>query len=451
MTATPGSSAGRPAGKDPIDQLVSHARWRLAILTLMLVTALLVSVGIVTAVVATRQMHETIDTALDHAIETALVRGDEEDNEGTAGRIRSGWETFVTLLDATGDLLPGQVVPLAGMPDKDAVGAATVGGMDRRAAIFDGASVRLLTRAVTIPGHEGSPAVQGFAQAAYRMTLHDTQESILLWTITIVSVLGLIGAGLVTTLVTRRALGPIRSAFATERRFVAAASHELRTPVAIVRASAEILERESLVNDEGRPLVADIISEADRMGLLVTDLLTLASAEAGALRVERRPMELVRWLDGVVSRAETMAGAAALSLVVDLPTGRSVIVDADEDRLSQVLLILVDNAIQHSPTGSTITVRLSVTGNRATIGVLDQGPGVPAADRERIFEPFARLPDRRRTSSGSGLGLAIARQLAIRHGAELSVDDAPGGGARFTVRMPMVSGPAATSASTGRA
>jgi len=454
LTAAPGSSAGRPAGKDPIDQLVSRARWRLAIFTLLLVTALLVSVGIVTAVVATRQMHETIDTALDHAIKMALVRRDEEDNEGTGRRIPSGWETFVTLLDATGDPLPGQVVPLAGLPDKDAVSAATVGGvggMDRREAIFDGASVRLLTRAVTIPGQEEAPAVEGFAQAVYRMTLHDTQESILLWTITIVSVLGLIGAGLVTTLVTRRALGPIRSAFATERRFVAAASHELRTPVAIVRASAEIMERESLVNDEGRPLVADIISEADRMGLLVTDLLTLASAEAGALRVERRPMELVRWLDGVVSRAETMAGAAGLALVADLPAGRNVIVDADEDRLSQVLLILVDNAIQHSPTGSTITVRLSVTGNRATVGVLDQGPGVPAADRERIFEPFARLPGRRRTSSGSGLGLAIARQLAVRHGAELAVDDAPGGGARFTVRLPIVSGPAAASASAGRA
>ncbi len=121
------------------------------------------------------------------------------------------------------------------------------------------------------------------------LTLHEQQESQLLWTIAIVSLAGLAGAALVTLLVTRRALVPIRAAFATERRFVAAASHELRTPVAIVRASAEILDREHLVAADGQPFVADIVSETDRLGRLVGDLLALASAEAGAVDVELRP------------------------------------------------------------------------------------------------------------------------------------------------------------------
>ncbi len=107
------------------------------------------------------------------------------------------------------------------------------------------------------------------------------------------SLVGLAGAALVTWLVTRRALVPVRSAFATERRFVAAASHELRTPVAIVRASAEILDREGLVAADGQPFVTDIVSETDRMGRLVGDMLALASAEAGAVSVERHPVELV--------------------------------------------------------------------------------------------------------------------------------------------------------------
>jgi signal transduction histidine kinase len=248
---------------------------------------------------------------------------------------------------------------------------------------------------------------------------------------------GILGAGVVTVLVTRRALQPIRAAFTTERRFVAAASHELRTPVAIVRASAEILERERLVADDGRPLVADIVAEADRMGLLVTDLLTLASAEAGALAVERRSLELVGWLDGLSRRVESMADPAGLTVRTAWPEGRSVVVEADEDRLAQLLLILVDNAIEHSPPGGTLRLELGVGGGRAAIAVSDQGTGVPEADRERIFEPFARLPGRRRTTSGSGLGLAIARQLAMRHGADLVVDDAPGGGARFTLRLPL--------------
>ena len=124
---------------------------------------------------------------------------------------------------------------------------------------------------------------QGFVQAGFVLTFHEQQESQLLWTIAIVSLAGLAGAALVTLLVTRRALVPIRAAFATERRFVAAASHELRTPVAIVRASAEILDREELVAADGQPFVADIMSETDRMGRLVGDLLALASAEAGAV------------------------------------------------------------------------------------------------------------------------------------------------------------------------
>lgn len=103
-----------------------------------------------------------------------------------------------------------------------------------------------------------------------------------LGTILLASVIGLLGAALVTMLVTRRALSPIRSAFATERRFVATASHELRTPVAMIRASAEILQREELVAPQGRSLVEDVITESDRLSRLVGDLLALASAEAGA-------------------------------------------------------------------------------------------------------------------------------------------------------------------------
>ena len=148
-----------------------------------------------------------------------------------------------------------------------------------------------------------------------------------------------------------------------------------------------------------------------------------------------------------------MADPAGLTVVTTLPQGRAVVVEADEDRLSQLLLILVDNAIEHSPPGGTVTLELGVSGSKATLAVSDQGPGVPAAERERIFEPFARLPGRRRTSSGSGLGLAIARQLAVRHGADLVVDDAPGGGARFSLRLALAPSGVATQAlpGTGRA
>lgn len=417
---------------------------------LALVTALLVGVGVVTALVATRLMHETIDQTMEQAMAAALVATDREDEEGRRVPAQGAWETQVLLLDGSGGVLPGQPDPaIDGLPDRDAISVASRTGSDEREVTLDGQHLRLMTRPATIPGHDDDPAIDGFAQAVYRMGLHERQEAILLWTIAIVCALGILGAGVVTALVTRRALQPVRAAFATERRFVAAASHELRTPVAIVRASAEILERERLVGDGGRPLVADIVAEADRMGLLVTDLLTLASAEAGALAVVRQPVELVAWLIGLSRRIESMADPAGLTVRTSLPETRPVVVEADEDRLAQLVLILVDNAIEHSPPGGILGLSLRAGGGRATIGVTDQGPGVPETERERIFEPFARLPGRRRSASGSGLGLAIARQLALRHGAELRVDDAPGGGARFTLRLPLVSAGVAAQAVPG--
>jgi signal transduction histidine kinase len=407
---------------------------------LALVTALLVGVGVVTALVATRLMHETIDQTMDQAVAAALMTTERDDEDGRRVPSQGTWETQVLLLDASGAMLPGQPDPaIDGLPDRDAVATAARTGLDEREVTLDGQHLRVMTRPATITGHDDDAAIRGFAQAVHRMGLHERQETILLWTIAIVCALGILGAGVVTALVTRRALQPIRAAFATERRFVAAASHELRTPVAIVRASAEILEREGLVSGDGRPLVADIVAEADRMGLLVTDLLTLASAEAGALAVERRPLELIAWLGGLSRRIGSMADPAGLTVRTSLPEARTVVVEADGDRLAQLLLILVDNGIEHSPPGGILGLSLSTGSGRATLAVTDQGPGVPATERERIFEPFARLPGRRRSASGSGLGLAIARQLALRHGAELGVEDAPGGGARFTLRLPLVS------------
>ena len=273
------------------------------------------------------------------------------------------------------------------------------------------------------------------------LKFNNQQEAELVTTIVIASIVGLLGAAIVTLLVTRRALVPIRYAFATERRFVAAASHELRTPVAVIRASAEILQREDLVADDGHSLVEDVISESDRLSRLVGDLLALAAAEAGAITIDRQPLELRSFVADLGRRADTMAQGRGMHLAVETgqPGASPLPVLADADRLAQLVLILVDNAIDHSPDGGTVELALRAVPDAqppsADIVVTDHGPGVPLADRERIFEPFSRLRGRTRSQSGTGLGLAIARLLADRHQAALSVDDAPQGGARFTIRL----------------
>ena len=310
--------------------------------------------------------------------------------------------------------------------------------------------VRLLTMRVageTSEDHESeeddeeseAAASTRFLQAGMNMALQHRLERQLLLAIFVIGALGVLGAMVVTLFVTQRALVPIREAFATERRFVAAASHELQTPVAIIRASAEILERERLVAGDGTALVEDIIGETDRLGRLVSDLLALASAEAGAISLRPEAIDLETWFDGSRAsccRPSPQAGGAGFAVSQDRVSGLTV--TADRDRLDQLVLILVDNAIKHSPPGGNGPAQPAVDQRRsgtAIIQVSDQGPGIPAEELERIFEPFVRVPGTRRTTGGTGLGLAIARQLAVRQGEELTVVSSPGAGATFSLSL----------------
>ncbi len=326
-------------------------------------------------------------------------------------------------------------VPLGGLPDADAVTAAAVSGSDLRTVDAGGARVRLLTVPVT---HEG--AVVGYVQSGYVLTLQDRQIQTIVLTVVIVGLLGLLGAAVVTVVVVGRALVPIRAAFDTERRFIADASHEIRTPAAIIRASAEVLEREDLVKEGGRPLVADMVAETDRLGRLVDDLLALDASDRGTLVLDRRPTDLRALVAETAARARPLA--AERGVAVAGPTaGAPAVADVDPDRLIQVLLVLIDNATRHAPAGTPVTVDVVRAGSTVEITVDDRGPGVPSGAREAIFEPFARLPgESRARGSGSGLGLAIARRIVEMHGGSIGVADAPGGGARFAIALPLARG-----------
>ena len=343
----------------------------------------------------------------------------DEDHEPAAA------DTFFLYLDDTGAVIgnPG-LVRLAGLPDPAGVERARSGD-DLRTVEADGTRIRLLT--VAIPADEETAANGArFLQAGFVLTLHDEQSANLLTAVLLVGLVSLAGAAVLTFFLTARALVPIRAAFERERRFVAAASHELRTPTAIIRSTAEVLEREGMVEPDGRPFVADIMAESDRLAGLVADLSALATAQAGPA-ASLQPVDLTALAADVVHRAQPMAGAAGVVLEV-APNGMPVRVVADVDRLVQVALILIDNAVQHTPSGRRVMVATAATPHNGELSVADEGPGVPAADRERIFEPFARLgagragpgaagPGGRGATSpvgadgGSGLGLAIARTI----------------------------------------
>lgn len=351
--------------------------------------------------------------------------------------------TFFLVVDAAGSVISNpQGVPLADLPEQAAVAGALSGADDWRTVTVAGEPIRLRTvRTVGLDGETTGALQSGFYLGAQR-----EQQALIVRTIVIASLVGLLGAAVVTLFVTRRAMAPIRSAFDAERRFVASASHELKTPVAIVRASAEILQRENLVAADGAYLVEDVLAESDRLARLVNDLLALASAEAGQITIQPQVFDARKVVEEAVTRVAEMARARAVSVeaVQDLrdvgsPRDHELLIEADRERMLQLLLIFIDNAIDHSPMNGIVRVVCRPAGEgkneRVAIDVLDQGPGVPFAERDRIFEPFAKVGGRRRASGSTGLGLAIARILAARQDAMLAVRDAPGGGACFSVSL----------------
>ena len=351
-------------------------------------------------------------------------------------------DTFFLVIDTAGHVTANpQHVQVTGLPDTDAIAGALGGREDWRTVSADGIRIRLLTEPMR--GLDG--AISGALQTGFVLTAQEEQQALIVRTIILASLIGLLGAALVTLFVTRRAMAPIRAAFDAERRFVASASHELKTPVSIVRASAEILQREDLVKPEGKYLVADVMSESDRLGRLVGDLLALASVQAGQVSISVSTFDARQLVDDVVDRVRGMAESRGVEVesVQESPSVSEpeLLVSADRERMLQLLMIFIDNAIDHSPPRGVVHVVARAVdegsrgGKRVVIEVLDQGPGVPLAERERIFEPFARVSGRRRTTGTTGLGLAIARILAARQNATLTVRDAPGGGACFSVSL----------------
>jgi two-component system, OmpR family, sensor histidine kinase CiaH len=431
--------ADPPRGNDPAARVVAATGRRLYVTSLTLVALLVVGIG-VTAVIATRgALDAEVDRALRTAADSAIARQDGEvpaqESNDSEDVTPGSSDTFVLYLDAQGGLVsdPSRI-RLPGLPFVGALPEASRTGVDLRTVDAGGVSVRLLTRPIGPLGHP-----LGFVQAGFVLTLNAAQSASLVLAIGLVGLLGLLGAALVTLVVTRRALDPIRRTFAAQLRFVADASHELRTPAALIRATAEVLERESLVAPGGVGLVEDIVAESDRLGRLVGDLLMLSTSGASDLVLDHDAVELGELVRGAVRRIEPLASERHVDVVVD--SSGSTVVDGDRDRLVQLILILVDNAIDHAPAGTPVEVALTRHGSSAVLSVTDQGPGIPVNERERVFEPFARLDAAARPRrGGAGLGLAIARRIAAAHGGSIVATTGQHGGARFEMTLPMVHG-----------
>ncbi len=214
-----------------------------------------------------------------------------------------------------------------------------------------------------------------------------------------------------------------------QRRFVADASHELRSPLTGIRTQLEVdLAHPDQV--DWTTVGHEILGDTIRLQRLVDDLLVLAASDASALDDTRRePVDL----DGIVL-AEARRARTHTAALIDTHGVSGAQVEGNADQLGRVVRNLLDNAARYAQ--STITLTLAEVDTDAVLTIADDGPGVPDAERERIFERFARQePDRGRDAGGTGLGLAISREIVTAHGGTITL--APGPGARFTIRLPL--------------
>jgi heavy metal sensor kinase len=225
-------------------------------------------------------------------------------------------------------------------------------------------------------------------------------------------------------------------AFRQVRRFSADVSHELQTPLTILKGELEVALRSARTPEEYQETMASALEEIDRIARLVEGLLLLARAEAGVLRMDHREVNL----EDVLERTHQILKPLAESRDVELRLGPTepLFISGDRERLQRMISNLVDNAIKYTRSGGVVTLALERDGTNASITVSDTGIGIPAEEREQIFRAFYRSPEASSLAqSGTGLGLSIARSIAAAHSGTIHVESNPEKGSTFRVSLPI--------------
>ena len=231
------------------------------------------------------------------------------------------------------------------------------------------------------------------------------------------------------------ALRPIRTSMGRQRSFVADASHELRTPLTLIRANAELLQRPSATAEETGETAAEIIAETDRLNNLVSQLLTLARADADHFAFQMERIDLADIATSTVREMRLLAERRQIA--VESETNGPVTVKGDDTRLRELVTILIDNAIKYSDEGSSVKVSVEETGGQAYLTVSDNGRGIPEDALPRVFDRFYRADKARsRDMGGTGLGLAIAKWIVDSHDGDIEIYSRDGEGTTVSIELP---------------
>ena len=230
-------------------------------------------------------------------------------------------------------------------------------------------------------------------------------------------------------------LGRLDATFHQMRQFSADASHELQTPLTILKGEMEVALRMPRSPEEYQRVLKSGLEEIDRINHLVEGLLLLARADAGVLRLDLQPVELKKLLQEICEQMKMVAEDHSINLYPSLQ--EPVSVHGDREHLRRLLLNLVDNAIKYTPAGGKVTLALHSDNDWASLMIADTGIGLSKDEQQRIFSRFHRATETRsRNERGVGLGLSIARSIAEAHGGRIDVESTPGQGSTFTIHLP---------------
>jgi signal transduction histidine kinase len=441
-------------------KLIRRVRWRLVawsgistlVVLVILGAALYAAVANSLAAASVQQLENRARPLV------ALLEGPSGDtgNGPEQGFVFGGGNTLLYIFDANG--APVQVgdrpvVVPSGLPEDAGLtaAAASADGTDIRTATLElaaplagppgsgpGSTVQVPVRVLT---HE--VVAQQDGNTYYLQVLQDRSTEVetlqaLLTVLLVGGVLVVVVAAAVGWIYAERALVPIRDSFGAQRtalrrqrEFAADASHELRTPLTVIRSSLEHLFRhpERPVS-ESRESLDDIDAEVTHLTAMVDDLLLLARSDSGAVAMERMPLDVGDVAFEAASALGRMAEERGVHVQVD-PEPAMVV--GDPARLRQLVTILVDNAVRHSPRGGSVTVSVRRVGPVASIEVADQGPGIREEDMAHVFDRFWRAPGA--PSGGTGLGLSIASWIVDRHDGRIGVANREPSGAMFRVEL----------------
>ena len=231
-------------------------------------------------------------------------------------------------------------------------------------------------------------------------------------------------------------LSRLDESFRKEKEFTDDASHELRTPVAVINAEGEYALTVLDDKEEVEESLKTMVRESERMGRLLSSLLELSRADKGSIKVEKRDFSLSSLLELLAEEMFELGEEKGLRFSYDIE--KDIFVHADEDMITRAVINLINNAFSFSKPDGNVKLRLSRRGDEALISVIDDGIGIADEDQKRIFDRFYQV-DKSRTSSSSGLGLAMVKEIAALNDAGMDVESELGSGSVFTLSLPMIS------------